>query len=268
MADQGRWFKLWCSAPSDDKISALPPALRWAWAVLGCHIKEHGYQGTVKIYLHNAILAAKMGVEVSHLLSVIEQLPNAVITHGDDNGTITVTWKNWRKYQEDSTVKERVKRWREKTALRQCNENVTGQEEKRRDEKRIPPIPPVTPPKQEAAQPNGFADFWNLYPKKKNKGDAEKAWKALKPDVDLKAVIGRAILRWRGSAQWQKDGGQFIPYPASWLRAKGWEDQETESGHRPMRTGAVNDYRRDTRADRSEAVAALRAIGGAFAKKE
>ena len=24
---------------------------------------------------------------------------------------------------------------------------------------------------------------------------------------------------------WLKDGGQFIPYPASWLRAARWEDE-------------------------------------------
>jgi hypothetical protein len=27
---------------------------------------------------------------------------------------------------------------------------------------------------------------------------------------------------------WIKDGGKFIPYPATWLNAKRWEDEETE----------------------------------------
>jgi hypothetical protein len=30
------------------------------------------------------------------------------------------------------------------------------------------------------------------------------------------------------SAQWTKDGGQFIPHPASWLRAHGWHDDPTD----------------------------------------
>lgn len=27
------------------------------------------------------------------------------------------------------------------------------------------------------------------------------------------------------SSGWKKDGGQFIPYPASWVNAEGWEDE-------------------------------------------
>ena len=25
--------------------------------------------------------------------------------------------------------------------------------------------------------------------------------------------------------QWKKDNGKYIPYPSSWLNAKGWEDE-------------------------------------------
>jgi hypothetical protein len=28
-----------------------------------------------------------------------------------------------------------------------------------------------------------------------------------------------------GSEAWRKDGGQFVPYPASWLRAGQWDDE-------------------------------------------
>jgi hypothetical protein len=27
------------------------------------------------------------------------------------------------------------------------------------------------------------------------------------------------------SHEWRKDNGQFIPYPASWLNAGGWDDE-------------------------------------------
>lgn len=75
------------------------------------------------------------------------------------------------------------------------------------------------------AQPNGFASFWVLYPRKKSKGDAEKVWKAIKPNAELEAAILKGLNRARGSQDWQKDQGQYIPYPATWLRAKGWEDE-------------------------------------------
>ena len=67
-----------------------------------------------------------------------------------------------------------------------------------------------------------FDLFWNEYPKKKNKADAQKAWMKLNPPIDdlLKA------LQWQiKSDDWQKSNGQFIPYPASYLNSNGWLDE-------------------------------------------
>jgi hypothetical protein len=69
-----------------------------------------------------------------------------------------------------------------------------------------------------------FELFYVAYPKKRNRGDAEKAWKALKPDEELTRTIVEAVRVAKQRDDWCKDGGQFIPYPSSWLRAKGWED--------------------------------------------
>lgn len=71
---------------------------------------------------------------------------------------------------------------------------------------------------------NGFDAFWIAYPRKKNKGQAEKVWTVLKPSEQLQAEIFAAIDRARTSADWRKDGGKFIPHPATWLNARGWED--------------------------------------------
>ena len=82
----------------------------------------------------------------------------------------------------------------------------------------------------------GFKKFWEAYPRKKSKGDAEKAWKALNPSPDLQTKIFQAIKVARGGADWLKERGKFIPYPASWLRAKGWEDEvdgEDDQGRVP-----------------------------------
>lgn len=72
---------------------------------------------------------------------------------------------------------------------------------------------------------NQFAEFWKAYPKKKNKGDAEKAWKKLKPTGPLVDQMLKSIQTAKTTEDWKKDNGQFIPYPASWLNAKGWEDE-------------------------------------------
>ena len=73
-----------------------------------------------------------------------------------------------------------------------------------------------------------FDLFYKPYPKKKSKGDAEKAFKAIKPDTDLLNKIIESIEKAKNSHDWKKDNGKWIPYPASWLRAKGWEDELSE----------------------------------------
>lgn len=73
----------------------------------------------------------------------------------------------------------------------------------------------------------GFIRFWAAYPKKKSKGDAEKTWRKIKPDEQLTARIIAAVEQARTQAEWRKEGGQFVPYPATWLNAKGWEDEAT-----------------------------------------
>jgi hypothetical protein len=70
-----------------------------------------------------------------------------------------------------------------------------------------------------------FDKFWAAYPRKCAKGDALKAWKALKPDASLVADMLLALSWQRDQDQWTRDGGAFIPYPATWLRAMRWEDE-------------------------------------------
>jgi hypothetical protein len=41
----------------------------------------------------------------------------------------------------------------------------------------------------------------------------------------------------KNSNEWIKENGQFIPYPATWLNAKGWEDEYNIKTKRP--TGLV-----------------------------
>lgn len=71
---------------------------------------------------------------------------------------------------------------------------------------------------------DGFAEFWQAYPRKDARPNALKAWKRLLPP--LEAVLA-SITRFKSTDQWTKDGGKFIPLPASWLNGERWKDQGT-----------------------------------------
>lgn len=72
-----------------------------------------------------------------------------------------------------------------------------------------------------------FDVFWSKYPKKKSKGQAETAWKKIKITDDLFKKIVESVELAKETPEWTKDNGQYIPYPATWLNAKGWEDEIT-----------------------------------------
>lgn len=68
-----------------------------------------------------------------------------------------------------------------------------------------------------------FDDFWAIWPKRLAKKDAQKAWARVPALVHQKIL--RAVEAAKQTDQWQKDDGQFIPLPASWLRGERWEDE-------------------------------------------
>lgn len=69
-----------------------------------------------------------------------------------------------------------------------------------------------------------FEQFWKAYPKKKAKDDARKAWDKRRPDGELSQTIQAAIASQRQSPDWLKDGGRYIPFPATWLNRGQWTD--------------------------------------------
>lgn len=74
---------------------------------------------------------------------------------------------------------------------------------------------------------DGFDRFWNEYPKKRSKGDAYKAWRSVNERRPTTDRIVKAVQVLKASEDWRRDGGQYIPYPGTWLRAWGWEDVPT-----------------------------------------
>ena len=75
-------------------------------------------------------------------------------------------------------------------------------------------------------KPNGddFETFWKAYPKKRSRGQAEKAWKIQTKGVTLDHIL-TALEEQKDWPDWRKEGGKYIPYPATWLNGKRWEDE-------------------------------------------
>lgn len=91
-------------------------------------------------------------------------------------------------------------------------------------------------------QDSEFEKFWKLYPKKKGKKAALKAWKkaADLPSIDrLRSVIEQE----KQTEQWKKDRGQYIPHPATWLNEGRWADEPTEVNGMSDPSGMMAQYK-------------------------
>lgn len=88
----------------------------------------------------------------------------------------------------------------------------------------IPTLTVNEPSKEPNAQKDdGFEEFWGAYPRKVARAKAESAWRNI-GKKDQKAAIN-SLSSWPFS-----DDKKFVPYPATWINQRRWEDaDETES---------------------------------------
>lgn len=67
-----------------------------------------------------------------------------------------------------------------------------------------------------------FEQFWSAYPRKVGKQKAQEAFEKI--NVPIETLL-HALEEQKSTPQWTKDGGQFIPHPATWLNQARWEDE-------------------------------------------
>ena len=68
-----------------------------------------------------------------------------------------------------------------------------------------------------------FLEFWKIYPVKKAKQSAYRAWKNRKADVNV--ILQDIQTRMKTDRQWIEG---YIPHPATYLNGARWEDEITQ----------------------------------------
>ena len=80
----------------------------------------------------------------------------------------------------------------------------------------------------ETERVRGFNSFWEAYPKKTGKKAAQKEWDNAKDKPSIAEILSAIELQ-RGSTQWLKDAGRYIPNPATWINQGRWMDKPTNT---------------------------------------
>ena len=74
-----------------------------------------------------------------------------------------------------------------------------------------------------------FEEFWRSYPRKVAKQDAVHAFAKLNPDSSLLEAMLVSLGGAKKNPEWLKDDGKYIPYPATWINGRRWEDVGVKS---------------------------------------
>jgi hypothetical protein len=124
--------------------------------------------------------------------------------------------ENDRKRAERAATKEHPKDDRNMSASK-ADEKRTREEKRREENKK--------PPKSPKGEPPGFAEWYAAYPKKQARPSAAKAF--AKVTESLPVLL--AALEWqRRQFDWTKEGGKYIPLPATYLNNERWNDERGE----------------------------------------
>ncbi len=75
----------------------------------------------------------------------------------------------------------------------------------------------------------GFTEFWQIYPKKKAKAAALRAWEKLNPENGLVARIVASVELFKKTDDWNRENMRFIPHPATFLNGRRWEDEISDN---------------------------------------
>ena len=142
----------------------------------------------------------------------------------------------------DNTSTERSRSYRDRqrhatpetdgeTPCNATQRQKTPRGEESREEKKNTPLPPTGADAR-------FDVFWSAYPKKSGEDAARRAFAKRKANDALLAEMLAAIAEQAKSPQWVKDGGQYIPNPATWLNEGRWQDEPATN---PTASGSDGD---------------------------
>ncbi len=188
------------------------------FGIIEIYAREFQTENDWKLTVSWNFLHKKLLVSVQKLKKIISKIYKWEVEQTDTHAVIYIP--KFKQFLDESTLKklrDAEKSFRNSSGMIPKSEGTDKDKDK--------DIPPISPNAKHKLNGEAFGLFWGIYPKKKSRGQAEKAFKKINPDEQLLATMIAKIEQAKKSEQWLKNGGQYIPYPATWLNAKGWEDE-------------------------------------------
>ena len=255
-----------CDWPDDDRCKNLPDdQTRWFNHLLWLESVRQK-SSVLPQRLDAAYWAKRLGASIERVEEMIQAMATEDLLAWTEFGELVIfgTRKNhqklaWKQEEPEETINpfRKTSGWRflrlsgdssgypvKKGGYPVKSPTVESRVEKSREEERREERSPAgagghPAPNQKPVPvyPADFDAFYAAYPKKINKPDAFKAWKQQSPDLP---TVMASLEKWVKCHDWVKENKKYVPYPASWLRARGWEDEAPPQNRGPIRPGQLD----------------------------
>lgn len=215
MANQ--WLRLWHDMPTDPKWRTISKAsgqrigdVMAVYVHLLVCASNATERGRTQSF-NSEDVASALDLDTEQVEQIIVAMQGRVL-----DGDLLKGWESRQVAREDGSA-ERAKAWREA--------QKTGSERKPNATERKRTPDKDTDKEKKKDKPSAFETFYAAYPKHEARKDAEAAFAKLNPSDELLATMLAAIAAKRQTHDWTKDGGKFVPLPATWIRAERWNDE-------------------------------------------
>jgi len=203
------------NARSDEKVKRLIRAKGMLGYGIFWAIVEDLYNNANALRTDYDGIAFELRTESDIVKSVINDF-DLFIIEGDTFGSLSVERRlSDRNDKSEKARQSAFKRWEKKepdaNAMQSQSERNAIKESKVKKRK-------------ENNNTVAFSIFWESYPKKVGKVDAERAWNKVKDKPEIDAIL-KSIEDHKRSEQWIKENGQFIPNPATFINQGRWFDE-------------------------------------------
>jgi hypothetical protein len=245
------WSRVDDGVPSHPKFLKAGPAASWLWVCGLCYCNTHLTDGFIPQEALVMVAAIPdIQTEADRLVAVRlwEVVPGGYQVHdfhdfNDTKSEALIRQDNAREQRRKAGIASGHARRRQSESKNDPVERTTNGPVQHKPNGAVDsPLNPIpshpSNTKRESNGGNGavttngadFEQFWVAYPRKKSKKDAQKAFNALHVSAELLTAMLDAIEKLKQSQDWLKERGNFIPYPATWLNAGGWEDEIRAAG--------------------------------------
>lgn len=178
-------------------------------------------------YLRGQVFPYEESLSVQKVKDFIDEIvEQKLIVLYEVEGTEYIKHPNWTRYQKlrkDRFATSELPNDNQTATKRQPNDNHKTTKDSivkhslGKDSISIPPTP--------QGGDEHFASFWKEYPKKVSKVVAQRAFIRLNPSKLLLDKILEDVRQRKESEEWQKQNGEFILNPATYLNQRRWEDE-------------------------------------------